>query len=950
MITKRKLVAILFALTALLALPMTAFAEGDKNLTKDNETNVPTGNISGVVVDQSGGVLPGAVLRLDRENRYTVADLNGQFVFLAVPVGTYTLTVDYIGFETFTKSVTVERGKATDIHVMLKDKVFTTGEVVVIGELAKGQARALNTERSNTNITNMVSADHIGRFPDSNVGDALKRIPGITMQNDQGEARNIVLRGLASNLNSVTLNGGRIPSAEGDNRNVQMDLIPCDLISMIEVNKTLLPDMEADAIGGSVNLVTKVAPRHQRISGSISGGYNPIRNTGTGKMDFTYGNRFVNDQLGMVFSLSYHNRDYGSDNIEAAWVEKDGEVYMEDFQIRKYDVQRIRRSASLNFDYQFNKNQTLYLKTLATWRDDRENRYRFRMNKMKPIGGGLFEGRIDRETKGGIDSNRNKNRRLEDQRIYDITLGGEHLLGSNVELDWKGSYSRASEHRPNERYFVMRAKDVIAGQDLSDGVYPKLIDISANLDDFKSKTISEEEQMTYENQYGAAANFRVPLSIIDQQKGRLRLGAKLSIKNKDRNNSYNEYEPIEGDLKFANLKQVNWDDTKFLNSKGYTPGAFVSNKYLGGMDLNNSSKYEREDVLEEYWTKNYEATENIYAAYLRWDQNINEDLLIIAGLRMEHTTVKYLGHTLIDDEKGPDQEDTYNYTNFFPNLTFRYQPMKPLVLRAAYSTSIARPNYYWLVPYLNIGTSDTKIQSGNAELKSTYAHNFDIIASYYPGNVGSFSVGLFYKKMNDFIYKYRTKGYTKESFAEEFPQMSNPIPDGERWEYSTYRNGSKVDLYGVEISFNRQLDFLSSTFLRRFSIYLNYTYTHSAAKGITTEDGDERTDVALPGSAPHTGNASLAYEDKKLTARISFNFAAAYLDELGSEAFEDAYYGAQTFLDFNASYKFGKKLQLFVDCNNLLNTPLFYYQGQKDRLMQLEFYKPTFKAGLRFNL
>ena len=111
-----------------------------------------------------------------------------------------------------------------------------------MGDQARGQVKALNQQKTNVNVSNVISADQIGRFPDSNIGDALKRVPGIAMQNDQGEARNIVVRGLASELNSVTLNGNRIPSAEGDNRKVQMDVIPSDMIQTIEVNKTLTPD------------------------------------------------------------------------------------------------------------------------------------------------------------------------------------------------------------------------------------------------------------------------------------------------------------------------------------------------------------------------------------------------------------------------------------------------------------------------------------------------------------------------------------------------------------------------------------------------------------------------------------------------------------------------------------------------------------------------------------
>ena len=147
--------------------------------------------------------------------------------------------------------------------------------IVVMGDQARGQAKALNQQKTNVNVSNVISADQIGRFPDSNIGDALKRVPGIAMQNDQGEARNIVVRGLASELNSVTLNGNRIPSAEGDNRKVQMDVIPSDMIQTIEVNKTLTPDMDADAIHRRID-----KPHNQKhsVQGSVQhNGWNGLQ-------------------------------------------------------------------------------------------------------------------------------------------------------------------------------------------------------------------------------------------------------------------------------------------------------------------------------------------------------------------------------------------------------------------------------------------------------------------------------------------------------------------------------------------------------------------------------------------------------------------------------------------------------------------------------------------------
>ena len=204
--------------------------------------------------------LPGATIKIENSNRTTISNQNGSYEFLNLPVGTYTVYVDYIGYTSGSKQIVVTQNQTSSADFQLKARFQDIKEVVVLGDYLRGQAKAMNQQKTNANITNIISADQIGRFPDANVGDALKRVPGITMQNDQGEARNIIIRGLAPHLNSVTLNGDRIPSAEGDNRNVQMDLIPSDMISTIQVNKTLTSDMDADAIGGSVNLILRAAP------------------------------------------------------------------------------------------------------------------------------------------------------------------------------------------------------------------------------------------------------------------------------------------------------------------------------------------------------------------------------------------------------------------------------------------------------------------------------------------------------------------------------------------------------------------------------------------------------------------------------------------------------------------------------------------------------------------
>lgn len=910
-----------------------------------------------MVKDKSDFSLPGASLKLDKYNRYTISDQNGYFEFLNVPSGDYILEVTYIGFKTQQKNVTVSAGKNTVIDLTLEDGAIMGQEIVVMGSMLRGQAKALNQQKTNTNISNIISSDQVGRFPDSNIGDALKRIPGITMQNDQGEARNIIIRGLAPELNSVALNGNRIPSAEGDNRNVQMDLIPSDMISTIEVNKTLTSDMDGDAIGGSVNLITRAAPNKQRISATLLGGYNPIREKYTYSGSFIYGNRFLNNQLGVVVSGSYLDKKYGSDNIEAVWDKADnGKDYVTQFDIRKYDVQRIRRSISSNIDYKINDNNSIAADVIYNWRDDRENRYRTRYRKIEALyddAGNIsgYKGEVRTETKGGIDNNRNKNTRLEDQRVQNYVLRGQHLISEKFDLDWNLSYSRASEDRPNERYISFQQKKLNITEDLSDMRLPL---IGATNEDVAKKTLnklSENHNNTVENEYSAKVNMRVPLSIIDSQKGRLRFGLRARIKDKKRDNIFYTYEPINKISSMADLPLSNYSSKDFEPSKKYILGSFVSKQYLGGLKLNDPSIYNRELAPEEFLAKNYKAKERVLAGYVRWDQNLTNDLLLIVGVRAEHTNIDYDGNEVINDDENSYKtiSDKNNYMNLLPSVTMKYDVNQNFVLRGAFTTALARPNYYNLVPYMNINSEENNISTGNSNLKATYSYNFDIMGEYYFKSVGIISGGVFYKRLKNFIYKYRTSNYTSADFAKDFPQSVNPIAEGDEWEFTQQRNGKGVNVFGYEIAIQRKLDFLPTQFLKNFGVYLNYTYTHSKAKGIADEDGNQRNNITLPGTAPHMFNASLSWENQKFSARASLNYTSDYLDALNADKYYDGYYDKQLFLDVNASYKVTSQFKIFAEANNLTNQALRYYQGEKNRVQQLEYYKPTFTFGLKYD-
>lgn len=918
-----------------------------------------TGTLSGNINDNSKIALPGAKITLSPGNIFTTSDENGNFVFLNVPTGNYTMRVDYIGYGVREYPVTVSEKANTRQDIVYDRRVVDIQEVKVYGYNVQSQARALNAQKTNSNITNVVSSDQIGKFPDANIGDALKRIPGVTMQNDQGEARNIIIRGLAPSLNSVTLNGSRIPSAEGDNRNVQMDLIPSDMIQLVEVNKTLTSDQDADAIGGSVNLNTKTAPNKERISLTTASGYNGIRDKFSFSDSFMYGNRFFGGKLGWVLNGSYNNVDYGSDNVEGVWNQDKKGAYISEMDIRKYDVKRERKSIGTNFDIKLNDKNTIRLNAMYNWRDDWENRYRLRFNKVsrnidKKTGEDLgFKGDLRAQTKGGILNDLNDGARLERQIMQNYSIKGDHILGSKIDMDWGASYSKASEERPNERYIDHQAKGVTFDKNFDTEEFPLLKMIKApSLSDYKFRVLSEQNGNTFEEEITGKLNFRFPFSIIEDQKGRLRVGGKMRMKFKKRENDFQEYAPINNPFTtFANTPTVFWGGENWTPDTKYVPGYFVSKEFLGTRDLKNSALYKMEDIPAEYLGLNYRASEDILSGYVRWDQNFTDKLSMILGVRVENTKTDYSANVFENEEDLQGTRTIENsYTNVLPSASLKYNVNNNFVLRGAFTTALARPNYYQLSPYVSILADDEQIDAGNSNLKATYAYNYDVMAEYYFKNVGLFSVGAFYKKLKDFIYVYRDKNYTHEEFAADFPDLNNPIstnPDATPFEFKQARNGDKVNVYGFEAAIQRQLDFLLG-FMKNFGIYLNYTYTHSEAEGINA-GGNDRKGLMLPGTAPHMFNGSLSWENKKFSARVSLNHTAAYLDELGGEEFEDRYYDKQTFLDANASYAITDWMRVFVEANNLTNQPLRYYQGVQSRTMQMEYYKPRYTFGLKFD-
>lgn len=914
-----------------------------------NVNELKHGTIKGRILDTSNQTLPGATIYIDSLHTGVVSDINGFYTLTNIAPGTYKVKVSYVGYSPVEMTITVPEGKTVESDVMLNDGVKL--REVVVGGAFNGQRRALSSQKNAMGIVNVVSADQVGKFPDSNIGDALKRISGINVQYDQGEARFGQVRGTSADLSSVTINGNRIPSAEGDTRNVQLDLIPADMVQTIEVNKVVTADMDADAIGGSINLVTKNTPNKRMFNATAGSGYNAVSKKAQLNLGLTYGDRFFNDKLGLMFSGSYQNAPGGSDNAEFEYDVDDGSVVMKEAQVRQYYVTRERQSYSLALDYEFNPDHKISFKGIYNRRNDWENRYRVvykDLDESDPS-----EQSIELQTKGGADDTRNA--RLERQQTMDFTLDGEHNLGGRLLMDWAASFSRASEDRPNERYFGLKM-DNNTGENLINtfhgigGRAPYSTIAIPGLDNegWELDELTNSNQSIYENEWKFRLNFELPL-----MKGlygnTLRFGGKYTNKEKDRETTMYKYDgedvndnPIFNDGGAWREHGSSQIRKGFMVGDNYPEGThFVSKKYLGSINFNSM---QGEPDYEEM-SGNYHAKEEITSAYLRFDQKLGQKLDLMLGLRMEHTALNYRGlNWVVDEDENESLESTGNrknsYTNWLPSVLLKYDVNDDLKLRASFTETLSRPKYSALIPSVNYNRADEEATIGNPNLKPTTSYNFDLSAEYYFKSVGLVSVGLFYKSINNVIVDEVWKGMDAQL----------PITGTYDYEISKPINAYDADLFGVEVAYQRDFGFITPA-LKCFGFYGNYTYTANKTKNHhfehrVLEDGE---DVDMIGSPEHTANASLFFEKWGFNLRLSYNFASAFVDEMGEVAQLDRYYDKVNYLDLNASYTFGKRFKttIYADVTNLLNQPLRYYQGTKDRTAQVEYYGARFNAGIK---
>lgn len=929
------------------------------------------GVITGRITDAATeDYLPGANVILAGTAYGTASGRTGEYRIANVPPGSYTLTVDYIGYEGYSIEIMLAENESIVHDAALNVSYVAMNEIVVEG-LRQGQAKALSQQKSSDRIMNIVSAEQIEAFPDPNAAEALQRLPGVSIQRDHGEGRYILIRGTEARLNSTQIDGNNIPSPEGDNRNVSLDVIPSDLLGAIEVSKTLTPDMDGDAIGGSVNLITKNAFDFDGriIKADFSGGYRNLRGDLAQKLTFTYGNQFMGGKLGLLIGGSYNNNDMATDDLEMEWNDEaewvtdewddEDEEYktdaidakvLDDMQLRVYDLNRKRVGLNLNLDYKLNDHTSFFFKYLHNTYTDTETRQMLRVR---------FGKSIDEDEPGtgytsathvvGVPIYRELKDRKSVSIIQSISAGGKHIF-PKFDLDYNFSTSFAEELRDPSRDVVFKQKDFNLDFDISDKIYPtfNVTNSPELLNDMSEFEFDEMEykdgEQTKDKDLTAALNIQVPYSF-GSAVGAIKFGGKYRDKEKNSDKT-NEllYEWDGDDDLMATDYEMAIEGGEFMDNNYSSELGIDPEKFADFWEANKSSGFVKYPGVEANFFETWDATETITAFYGMATVNFGK-VMLLGGARVEMTNTTYNGWVgnlgdLEDEaeEDNPDfsniiskTDDSKEYTTLLPMIHLRYNLNDKTVIRTAFTKSLARPDYINLVPVQML--DDDELILGNTDLEPTLSTNLDLMVEYYVGSLGIISFGYFSKTLSDYIYmKYTIYEDDPHPDNEDIEKVIQPV------------NGKDATLSGIEISWQQQLTFLPGA-LQGLGIYLNYTNIQSEAHYIF----EEREPTTLPGQAETVGNFSLSYESGRFAARLSANFHGEYIFEIGEEAAEDIYYADNTQIDLSASYNLKSNIKLYVDALNITNTPLVYYLGDPDFPIQRELYSYGVRAGIKFD-
>ncbi|PQA59238.1 TonB-dependent receptor [Siphonobacter curvatus] len=936
-----------------------------------------SGSVTGRIEDENGP-LPGAAIRLKGTSQGTVTDLSGAFRLTNVPAGPVTLAAGYIGYQTAELTVQATTGEVVIPVIKLTPEGKALSDVVVRGTMAASQIKAMSIKRNSLALMDVMAADAIGKLPDRNAAEAVQRMPGVAVARYHGEADQATVRGVPFSWTSTLLNGTRMPSASvGGSRNAVLDAVPSEIIQYVQVAKALTPDMEGDAIGGSINFVTRVAPEFRKLSVSAAGGYNNFSKDGTYNASITYGDRFMKGKLGVMLTAAIWDRQWGTDEYVVSYNTglpvPEQRYSLNSLLLKRYMGKRQTYGLNAGLEYRFNEKHRIFGRALHD-----------KFNDIRPV----YESYLLFNTN---EYQLNYRYSYYQTRIDGGEIGGEHQLASRLKLDWSASnyvseyYIDTPPTLPKEKRglpiatFRQKLTQGFGGLasdgkrylsfDSPNGVGDDPMQILPHLKDPKERV--HPTQLTLQQlviyQLGTKEEDRVAQANVKydfSSRFSLKVGGKYRHKYKESTQASLVYLPnralgVPNAAPLVPLSQL--ERTEFPVRQNFFRNL---NADYGSYAINSLTKNQLFDLFSTQFqqtnqfrdvtpvsnaTGHFDGTEDVLALYVMGEWNVTPKLKLFGGVRNEHTAVElngssYKRETITENDQSKSVETVTpttvknDYHAFLPMIHLKYTPTSKSVLRAAFTRTFIRPNFTELNPGENINTTTNPltITRGNIDLKPTFASNFDLMGEYYFDNIGLVTGGLFYKKIKDY----------------SFSNQSIEIYNGAQALVTQPQNLENATLQGLELGMLRRFDFLPG-FLSGLGVELNGTAIHSSLRVPRVVNNERQYETtSLPNQSKFLFNSILFYERKGLTIRLAGNFRGRSVETINQQLGPDFYIWTNNnfTLDGSAAYAINAKFRVFVEVNNLTNEPVRMYMGKPERTTSTEWYSQRGQAGIRWDI
>jgi TonB-dependent receptor len=900
------------------------------------------GVIGGTAKDSAGAVLQGARVEFQPQLRPATTNGQGEFNINEVAPGTYTVTISYVGFVPYTGSVTVAAGQSVTVNAVLKVS-NSVDEVIVTADRPRGEAEAINRTLAAENILQVLPADVIVSLPNANIADALGRMASVTIERDEGEGKYVQIRGTEPRLSNTMIDGVTVPSPETGVRQIKLDTIASDLVDSVEINKTLQADIDADGIGGSVNLVTKTAGEVPTATLYGLGGYTPILGGRTvDQMGGTIGRRFgAQKKLGLLVGGTYDYNGRGINDIEPdPQPNPNGTAtpYYDTMDLRDYVYYRTRWGATASADYKLREGSNVSLRGLFSTFRNWGNKWVYTLQD-------------------GTTPKYSQDWRRPNMAVGSLALQGKHIFNANT-FNWSLSAGRSrslsgsgsAKYKWNgdkTNYSCNNTTGVsVYRPGWTASCYNPGADDSENPNNYKLSTFAPPTfgQSAQVNLQASASYAR--MYHVGSRFGTFEFGGKIRNAHKY-DNTYDETFAPNGTILVS--AHPEWDssftDPDYYD-KTYHIGPVTDYSKVRSFVNSNATLFTMSGGPG-LNTNNYDYIERIPAGFVMNTIELASRVRLVTGLRVEATHLSTLSYY---DKLNTNGTSTFtplsaggDYIDVLPSASLRFAVDKDSDLRVVYGRGLARPDPQDVTAaYGQVDTTTTPVivSVGNPNLKAEYANNYDILYERNLSHAGLIQAGYFYKDISSPIVQTRsaltTGPYAGLGYLKVQPN-----------------NAGSAHVQGVEIAYQQRLAYLPGV-LSGAGISANYSYTTSQISGLL-----DRTDKpAMLRDAPNSWNISPTYDTRHFSIRVGMTFDDAMIyqyqwtdgaDPSGIHGpLGDNYLYAHYQFDTQASYKLPLGFQVYAYGLNLNNEVFGFYNGSTQYVVQREYYHPTYAGGIRW--